>query len=393
MKILFLTQRLPYPPNRGDRIRAYHFLKHLSRTHTLHVGSLLMDRIDKEGVKPLVDICEKTFLHSLPQWRRVFNCLLALFSGKSFSCAYFYSGKLKKKIKEAHKNEKYDMVFISSSSMAQYVDDLALPALVDFVDADSKKWEELSLASQGLKKFIFGLEHRRIKRLEKQILEQSKLSIVTTEQDKNILKRIVSDSNIEVVQNGVDVERFRRVGTERNGKRVLFVGMMNYEPNIDAMIYFTKDIWPLVIEKCKDATLQIVGANPVSKVRKLDKLKGVSVVGTVEDVVPYYEKANVFIAPLRMGRGVQNKILEAMAMELPVVTTNEPCQAIGAAEAEGVISCEDSNQFAEDVIELLDNEEQRIKLGASARNFVERNYSWDRSANALNKAIDYICQQ
>lgn len=387
LKILFLTQRIPYPLDRGDRIRAFHFLKHLSEKHEVTLVSLLNKKSENEQGAELQRCCKHVYLYYQPKWKRVLNCLFAVFKKIPFSFAYFYSSKFKNKVKEELGKENYELIFISSSSMAQYVLKAKTRLLADFVDADSKKWDDLHEKSQFIKRFVYGMESKRIRKVEKRILNTAGSSIITTDYEKSLLLKIAPNAQLEVVKNGVDLERFSAPGQLSKKQQILFIGVMNYQPNVDAVVYFAKEIWPIIQHEKKDLEFCIIGTDPIKEVKKLSYIKGVRVVGHVKDIKDYYAQAKLMVAPFRIARGIQNKVLEAMAMEIPVVGTKKIKKAIGATKKEGLLGSDDPEEFAKMIIDLLKDDQRRERLGAAAREFVKKNYRWEHSFQLLDNII------
>jgi sugar transferase (PEP-CTERM/EpsH1 system associated) len=276
--------------------------------------------------------------------------------------------------------------------MAQYADMLpGVPKIIDFIDVDSEKWRLYSQFCKPPVSLIYAREAGLLAKYEEEITKRFSRVLVVSESERHVLRKLCVGECTEVVSNGVDLEYF--LPPPDNANRavrpiVVFTGVMDYFPNVDAVRFFCKSIFPLVRDGVPGAQFYIVGRNPTRSVRKLAQQSGVVVTGTVSDVRPYLAQAAVAVAPFRLARGLQNKVLEAMAMGLPVVGTSETFKGITATAGDGIRIADDPQSFAEHVIDVLKvNPDTRRCLAKQTRSYVERNHRWDDQGQKLEKIL------
>lgn len=389
MKILFLTHRVPYPPNKGDKLRAFNILKYLSKNHSLSLACLTDDIKDLNYADELKKICSSVDIVYLNIFWAKMRSLFCLFSNLPLTLAYFYSGKLKRIIKEKIKSGNFDLIFIYSSSMAQYALGISgIPKIIDFIDVDSDKWRQYGDYASFPLKIIYRIEERRLREYEKFIARSVVYSIVTSEAEVGLFKSFIPDIRILAVSNGVDRGYYKPDASACEENSLVFMGQMDYFANVEGVLYFYRNILPLIKKKIPSVKFYIVGGRPVRKIINLGK-DGVVVTGYVQDTRPYVQKSAVCVIPLRIARGVQNKVLEAMAMGVPVVATPEAVKGIDVRQEDIFVESQ-PGQFALRVIELLANKELRKRIAINARKTVEEEYSWDRNLNRLDEILDEI---
>ena len=387
MRILVLAHRIPYPPHTGDKTRAFHVARYLSRRHHLTLGFLVDDRRDLAHLAPLREaIPELEFGRLWKPWS-VAKGLAGLLAGRSLSLPYFRSGALRRRVDRRVRVARYDVVYVSSSPMAQYARLLGLPVVMDFVDVDSDKWRQYAEHFAAPRSWLYRAEARRLQRCEAEIARWVHSCVLATPPEEALLKSFAPWARTMVIPNGIDLEYFQPLEPDRSPRSVIFTGAMNYLPNIDAVKFFCDEILPAVRRTIPETKLYIVGLNPSSEVVRLGATPGVTVTGTVPDVRPYYARASVCVAPLRIGRGVQNKVLQAMAMGVPVVASGLAQRGLGAAAGTHLHVEDDPARFAARVVELLGSPEARRMMARRARAFVEGHHAWDASGARVEQLL------
>jgi sugar transferase (PEP-CTERM/EpsH1 system associated) len=396
MKILYLAHRIPYPPDKGEKIRAYHQIRYLCGRHELHLACLVDDESDMRHVPRLEEHCASVDVAYRSKTAANLRAGLALFTGKPLSAASFFSRELQRKILDRIRMVACDVIIVYSSSMAGYVlHVLDIPKVMDFVDVDSEKWRQYAELRRPPMSWIYRTEALRLAHWEEQIARTFDHSIVITERESRLLRGRESDRRISVISNGVDLEFYSPDGQGEIAAKepvVVFTGVMDYFPNVDAVDHFCHEIFPHVRRAVPDAAFHIVGRNPTKQVIELARLPNVVVTGGVPDVRPYLSRASVSVAPLRVARGLQNKVLEAMAMGLPVVTTPEILDSIEATEANGVRAADDPEQFASAIIALLQDPALREATSVRARQYVERRHRWESMGAQLEQVATDVAR-
>ena len=390
MKLLFLCHRVPYPPNKGEKIRAYHHVAHLARKHRLHLACLADTRADLDHARSLEGLCASVdVVYRSPLAARML-ALAALPTGRSLSVAAFDSPDLRARVEQRIREEAPDVLLAHSAAMAQYVEHLSgLPRALDFVDADSEKWRDYGRLRPFPYSTLYSLEAERLARYEGRMASEFDASIFVSEAEAEIVRRRAPGRALSVIPNGVDLVAFQPDPdvSRRCLPLVVFTGVMGYFPNVDAVTHFARDIFPEVRRQVPEAEFRIVGRDPSAGVRRLAQLPGVTVTGSVADVRPHLAEAAVAVAPFRIARGVQNKVLEAMACGLPVVGTNLAFQALAASDADGVRAAVSPQAFAAEVVALLRDQPRRRELGQRARHYVERHHRWEDSGALLESRL------
>jgi polysaccharide biosynthesis protein PslH len=379
MKILMLAHRLPYPPWTGDRVRAYHIARALGRRHQLTLACPLEGPRELPAARQLRRLIPDLEYVSLPPLRRRLAALAGLAGRQPLSVRYFASPVLAARLNERLRCERFDLVYVSSSSMAAYVPPGRVPVVMDFVDMDSDKWARYADETSAPLRWLYGLEARRLRRFEQEWAARARLSLVVTSVEARLLRQIAPQAPVAVVPNGVDTEYFHPNGHRKSEVPTLvFTGALDYFPNIDGVRYFSEAVLPLIRQRVPSARFLVVGRRPADSIRRLRRLAGIEVAADVPDVRPYMGEAHVAVVPLRIARGIQNKILEAMAMGLPVVTSPTPAQGIDADVGTQWFVEEGPETFAARVVDLLESPTERARVGRRARLFVEEQYGWAR---------------
>ncbi|KAA5534798.1 glycosyltransferase [Taibaiella lutea] len=383
MKILFTANRFPYPPYRGDKLKIYHLAKRLAQKHEVHLVTFLQDKNDLQYLSELQKIFTEIHLVPLTRLQSYTNTLFGFLYKEPFQVRYFHSRKMEAKIQELITLHDYDGVHVQHLRMApywEYYNDV--PRILDLPDAFSLYWKRRIASSKGLSKIFNTIEQKRVFNYEK-ILDKYDLSLVCSREDQAYLQSERGIKNIEVLPNGVDVSTFSSEGHNYNpDKIILFTGNMDYAPNVDAVQYFVQDIFPLIRKEIPDVEFVIAGQRPVKKVLELAG-NGVTVTGFVKNLQDMYAKASIVVAPLRFGAGTQNKVLEAMAMGVPIVSHNIGFNGLNIQSGEGVILAPEKEQFADECVALLRSASKRETIGKAGKEIIRTRYDWDVVAKKL----------
>jgi sugar transferase (PEP-CTERM/EpsH1 system associated) len=385
VKILFLAHRIPFPPDKGEKIRAYQELRFLSSRHTVDLFAFADQAEQSAGRAALSAICNEVHLLALSRNASRARASLSLLSGRPFTTAYFYSARMAKLVREATARNNYDVIFVYCSAMAPYVAHCP-PAMlcIDFVDSDASKWEQYARYAAFPMSTIYKREARKLGEYEKELAQRARLSLVSTPLE---IEAIDPDGKfgVRALQNGVakpaPPSAVPPPQIASLGKYVVFVGQMDYLPNVDAASFFAKDILPKIRKSHAALQFAIVGRNPSPRVLELAKLSGVSVIGAVPEVQPYLENAVAAVAPFRICQGVQNKILEALAIGLPVVATPRPARAVGATSSELLFVAHTPEEFARVVIQVLETQ----PLRGRGKEFIQEHFDWERNLEPLDR--------
>ncbi len=371
--LFVLLSRVPYPLEKGDKLRAYHQLKILSEKYNLFVFAFYQGKLNSDSQEKVSELCVEYHFFKLTLFNRFMGMFYAIFSGLPFQTAYFFSFQAKREINFHLQKFKPDLAYVQLIRVANYLEDVKLPKVLDFQDALSTNMNRRASREKGIIRLFFKLESRRIKRYELKLLNNYSYCTIISEMDKTEITDSKNQS-VSIVPNGVDTSFFSPQKMEKNFS-VSFVGNMGYAPNVDASMFLVKEIMPFVWDVFPNAKVVLAGANPSSDVKNLQSNK-VEVTGWVNDIRSYYASSWVFVAPLRIGSGMQNKLLEAMAMGLPCVSTSLAANPIGALVDEEILVEDDVQLLAEKIIFLLQNPERAIEIANNARHFVEKKYSW-----------------
>jgi len=389
MRILFLCHRLPYPPKRGGKIRPFNMIRHLSRRHEVTVATVARSAAEVAEGQDLRKYCHELHVGQIPTyagWGR-FGLYTATTYPATFG--YFYSPALDRTVQTLLATRDFEAIFVHCSSMGPYVArHRGCRKILDYGDADSEKWLEYARASRFPLSLGFALEGRKVRRYERWLAEGFDACSVNAPREREVLGQYV-DKPIYVFPNGVDLDYFRpqREGGPASPARVVFTGNMSYKPNVEAVGDFVSRILPRVWARRPETEFYIVGMDPSPAVRRLADGRRIVVTGRVDDVRPYFDAATVAVAPLRIARGLQNKVLEAMAMRVPVVASPAAFNGINAEAGRDVLVADDPESFSRGVVSLLDDPLLRDRHAAAARTCVERNHDWARILDGLERLV------
>ncbi|HEV8348416.1 MAG TPA: TIGR03087 family PEP-CTERM/XrtA system glycosyltransferase [Vicinamibacterales bacterium] len=357
MRVLFLTHRLPYAPNRGDRIRSYHIARQLSRSSDVDVLSLTHDDEEESHVADLRRMVDHVRTARVSRIANLCRAVAALPTSRPLTHVLLDAPTLGTTLAEMVAERRPDVVLAYCSGVARLVMEAPLrgiPAVVDFVDVDSEKWRDLARVTPPPKAWIYRRECRLLGRFESAVAYHAKAALVVNEREQASLENLAPRARVHVLPNGIDLSMFQPAIHPSSNASVIFCGVMNYAPNEQAALWIAKAVWPLVRAERPDATLLLVGADPTSAVRALAvRDRSVTVTGTVPDVRPFLHSAALATAPLATARGIQNKVLEAIASGLPSVVTPAVFEGLPAEAAPACRVAGSSEAFAASILDLL----------------------------------------
>jgi len=317
-----------------------------------------------------------------------FRAFRALLAAEPLSVAMLRESMLQAAIRRRFAELEPDVIIVYSSNVAQFAEPFAcVRRIMQFADLDSLKWRAYAMRSLPPMRWIYALEARRLLRYERHIARTFSHSLVCTEMEAREFRSLIPGASVSVVRNGVDLEYFRSTGVPKQSGSLVFTGVMNYAPNVDAVRWFCAEILPLIRKEVPQVTLTICGSRPTKAVQRLSKIAGVMVTGGVPDVRPYLDRAELFVAPLRLARGIQNKLLEAMAMSLPSVASRTVWQPTMIPEGDGIMAADGVEDFAARVVGLLRDAPYRAAMGSKARVAVEKSCAWAAQLAELDRVV------
>ena len=390
MRILYLCHRIPYPPDKGDKIRAYHQVRALAAKHEVDVFTLADDPADLKYEQALRKCCAGVTVVPLnPTWSRAM-ALPYLLTQTPLTLPFFYSEKLRQHIRQAVSRRAYDRIFVYCSAMAQYAEEeFGIPIVTDLADVDSDKWRQYASATRFPFSAVYRREGRVLREYERHVCEKSTCVVVTTDREARLIREISSTARINVIPNGVDTEYFQRPDAPLGSIPVVgFMGNMSYYPNQGAVIHFAREVLPLIRRSVPGAQFLIVGRNPSRGVQRLSEIDGVEVTGFVPDVRTYLARVWVSVAPLSIAAGIQNKILEAMAFELPVVGTARAVQGLTPNAAAAVDIADGPQEMAARIIPLLLDPRLARAKGKESRRIIAQEYNWTTALDRLLQLVE-----
>lgn len=380
MKIFVLTSRFPYPLEKGDKLRAFRHIQALSEEHEVYLHCVSHQRVGSDQLEALEPYCEEIHIYRLSTLQMILGLFWALLNNKPLSIGYFYNDKIKKKIQTEFLKSRADAVYCQLIRMAEYAKELPSFRVIDFMDSFSLIMERRIETSNILMSQLFRLEMVRLKTYENSVSQYFNKYYFISENDANTIRHDPAKS--EILSNGIDIHYFSPSYASSNKTfDFVFVGNMGYHPNVAAAHFIVDKILP----RFKDKKLLIAGARPAHSIKSLES-DFVQVSGWLEDIRSAYGSAHIFIAPIFMGSGQQNKILEAMAMGLPCVVTSQVNEAIGAHPGVSILLANTAEEFVQGVLKLQDAG-FRNQVGHAARQFIESKYPWDQVNKLLLKTF------
>jgi sugar transferase (PEP-CTERM/EpsH1 system associated) len=383
---LYLSHCVPYPPDKGEKIRAYHEIAGLAERYRLHLVCFARDKQEMRDAEALTRQCVSVYAERLLPWPALARAAIQFAGGRSLNSAFYYSRKLYKHVAGLSRRILFRATVVYTAVMSSYAPK-GVPLLLDMVDVDSEKW--LQYARIRFPGFLYATEARRLRRLELNSLRAAGLSILSTENEAAILRSFAPGTPITHMENGVDEVFFdgnaRPLPLGCGDRRfVLFVGTMDYLPNVRAAVWFARRIFPQLRRRQPQLEFFVVGRNPCAEVVRLKRIEGVHVLGAVPDVRPYLAGTRAVVAPLDLARGIQNKVLEALAMGRPVFASHAVCRTFGSVLPPGVVRCETEQHYVdglERACRVPPSCDQQIRRAACAR------FSWQRNVQLLVREL------
>jgi polysaccharide biosynthesis protein PslH len=389
MNILYVCHRFPYPPKRGGKIRPFNMIRHLAASHRVYVASLVRSDQEAEEGRGLADFCAEYRMGRVHDPVQGLRMLARLPTATPSSMGYFYSPEMARNVAELRAAHRFDLVFVHCSSVAQYVEQVQDAAkILDFGDMDSQKWLEYARYKPFPLSMGYELEGRKLEREERRLATRFDLCTATTRAERETLDGYRTNVASDWFPNGVDSEFFAPDGSDYDPDTIAFVGRMDYYPNQECMFDFCANTLPLVQARRPATKLVIVGADPSPAVQKLAELPGVTVTGSVPDVRPYLRRAALMVAPLNIARGTQNKILEAMALGVPVVTSRLAAGGVDAAAPDHFLVADTPADVADAIVRVQDDRAERARLAHAGRERMLSHHAWAPSMRRLDGIID-----
>jgi sugar transferase (PEP-CTERM/EpsH1 system associated) len=388
MKILFLTSRFPYPPYGGDKLRVFNFIKFLSRKHEIHLISFIESENEKKYLAEMEKYCKRIEIVLLSPGKSYLNCAVFSITNLPFQVAYYRDSSMRGKVDEMIRGENYDAAYVHLMRMAQYVYGCnSVNRVLDLTDSLSLSlFRSLKYRRHVFFLFYF-LEWLKVKRYERAAVKVFERSLLISSADTCSETLLAAGEKISIVGNGVDLGYFKPSNGPYDKDKIAFVGNMHSFPNRDGVLYFCDRILPVIRKRRPDMKFYVIGANPPDKIKKLDDGKTVFVTGPVDDTRKYLNDAVALVCPIRTATGMQNKIMEAMSMGLPVISTKISAQWLEDSDRAGIILADNEEEFAKAVLSVVENDNLRHELSLQARRYSEDNFSWDGNIEKLEKSM------
>ncbi|PRX35674.1 sugar transferase (PEP-CTERM/EpsH1 system associated) [Orenia metallireducens] len=385
-KILVITSRVPYPPVGGDKLLFYNQLKFLSKNYDVDLLFINEGSEDFRSLDHLKQLCNQVVDFNYDRLKFKINTIKGLFSKTPLQIHYYYFKEVQKWIDDNYNN--YDLIYNFHIRTAEYIKELDIPKVINLVDAISLNYKRAINRAKGLWNIIYRTEIDRVLNYELECINKFNKSILVSSYDKEYLvKQGANQERIKIIPVSVN-DNLLNLNSQQEKERIVFLGKMNYQPNIDAVKYFTKEVFPKIKEQIKEVEFYIVGAYPTKEIESLSNINGVTVTGFVDDPYIYLQEAKVIIAPMISGAGIQNKVLEGMAVGKPVVTTSIGIQGIMAQNKENIFVTDNSGEMASLINNLLNDKNLRISIGNNARDFIKDNYTIDSIGKELKDQIE-----
>jgi polysaccharide biosynthesis protein PslH len=388
LRILFLSQRVPYPPNRGDKITTWQLIERMARLHEVTVACFAHDDQELEDAKALGEKGFDVLAMPIDMRRRKFAALPRLLGNHSLTEGVFDSRELRDAIDKVVGD--HDVAYAYSSSMGAYLVKHDIPWTMHFAELDSDKWKQYAEKKRFPASWVYKREWRTLETYETMLAARTHQNVFCTPLEEAIFQERIPGRPSMVIRNGVDLSQYQPAPEAAEPGHLVFTGVMDYYPNVDGCQHFVKEVLPRVRSEFPDATFSIVGSRPNDAVKKLADTPGVTVTGFVDSTADWMRRAQIAVAPLRVARGIQNKVLEAMAMGLPVVGTTCATQGVGAQHSIHYVVADDPREQSAAIRQMMRDPSIGQKIGAAARKHVEANYDWDRALDPLDTLLDQM---
>ena len=392
--LLFLVHRIPFPPDKGDKIRSWHLLKHLSQRYHVHLATFVDAEEDWRYVDTVKGHCGETFFAKLAPRAARFRSLTALLHDAPMTLAYYKNTALHGWIAALKNRYPIERILVFSSAMAQFVPlNEQARCVIDFVDVDSDKWAQYGHKKRWPLSVLYRREARQLLRYEKRIAARFSRSLFVSAEEASLFRALAPEASLRIghFSNGVDTDYFCPTQVNSNpycaeDAVIVFTGAMDYWPNVDAVTWFVNDVFPGIKQRLPHAVFYIVGSKPAGQVIDLAKNAGVVVTGRVDDVRPYLAHAFVAVAPLRIARGIQNKVLEAMAMSKTIVVSPDALEGIAAQPGKELIVANGAVAFEHSICAALLHPD--LAIGVAARKLVQSKYGWTANLALVDDCLE-----
>lgn len=394
MNILFVANRFPYPPFRGDKLKIFNLAKQLSKRHNLFLITFIQDKNDYRYIENLREYFKEIEVVYLSKSQSAINCLTNIFSSRPLQINYFRSLIFEGILNDFIAGQNIDVIHTQHLRMSQYTYKIKnIPTILDLPDAYSLYWKRRSMLSCSfLKKKFETFEYKKVLEYES-IIRNFDMTLVCSEEDKSLLEKEHDCNRIDILPNGIDTAIFNSDYHDyRINNRIIFTGNMDYFPNTDAAVYFSKEIFPEILKKYPNVKFYIVGQKPPKKVLELQS-ENIIVTGFVKSIADNYRASSIAVSPVRVGAGTLNKVLEPMAMGLPVVSSSIGFEGIGAVHGEEIILANDKKEFVDSIVNLLSDQSYRRQIGENGKNLVTQNFGWDKVSDRLESYFYQVCNK
>jgi sugar transferase (PEP-CTERM/EpsH1 system associated) len=390
LKILYLCHRVPYPPDKGDKIRAFHEIRSLARRHRVHLLTLADGAVP--DLAPLEALCEKVEVFPMSRPAAYVRAALRVLRPSPLTLSFFQSAELAGRMRELARTERFDVMLVYCSGIAPYAELMPdVPAVLDMVDVDSAKWSQYARFAPLPLRMIYALEARRLRRYEASLAGRFHRVLLATGNETRLYKTFAPQARVETVLSGVDVDFFQPLDLPKSPHpSLVFTGQMDYFANVDGVVHFAREVFPRLRQRFPDLELLVVGRSPAAAVRDLGELPGVQVTGAVGDVRPFLARAWAFVAPLRIAQGVQNKVLEAIASDLPVVCTERVLAGLsdgGFRSGRDLLAADSNEEMERAIASLLEDPQARERLAGNARQRLLATYRWGANLDRLEELV------
>lgn len=387
MKLFVILSRFPYPLEKGDKLRAYHQLKSLSKTNEIILCTLTDTSVKDEWIKNLEAFCSQVHVFKLNKALIYFNTIKQVFTHTPYQIGYFYQRSVNRKIQKLITAEKPDHIYCQLIRTTEYVKNIhTIPKTLDYMDALGKGMYRRAEISSGIRKKLFQIEGKRLSEYENRIFDYFNHHTIISKQDRKFINHPQQDK-IAIIENGISSAFSNYEKKVEKKYDLIFTGNMNYPPNVECACFIVNDILPILQKNNANVSVLLSGANPHQRITDLSQNKNVTVTGWVDDIRDSYAQGKLFVAPLFIGTGLQNKLLEAMAMGLPCITTTLANNALQAVDQESILIANNAEDFAKTIIGLLKDQSRVNEISEHSKRFVSANFNWDMSVEKLSKLM------
>lgn len=392
LRILFLTQRAPYPPNRGAKITSWRLIERMARNHEVVCLTFIHGDEDREGVRVMNEKGIETIGFPLSGTMAKVRSLPLLLTSQPLTLGFFGSRSLQAEVDRQAAT--CDLAYAYSSSMCAFLERLPIPSVMHFAELDSDKWRQYGERERFPMSWIYRREYKTLRTVEKRLAAVGAENVLCTTLEKEIFDREIPGVSSMVLRNGIDLDYYRPAPDQVEPGHIVFTGVMDYLPNVDGCVWFVSEVLPRLRERCgEDVRFTIIGTDPNAEVLALAKEPGVTVTGFVDDTRDWLRRGAITVAPLRIARGIQNKVLEAMAMGHPVVGTTSATQGVEGEDGRDYVVADTADALFESVARLLENPDEGRALGQRGRRFVEDRYDWEVVFDPLDELVTRLTGQ